>query len=480
LTYKYNAFGDLTSVSDPRGTLRYEFDDAGRRLRLRPDGAAPVDYAYDRGGRLQQIASGPHAVVLTYDRRGLRSTVNLPGGVEARYRHDDAGRVAAITYRQAGRSIGSIEYAYDGGGRVAAIAGSLADVALPAALSRATYRASGQLRQWTNQKLAHDKLGRLTGRNGVRLQWSPDDHLESVQGAGVSAQYEYDALGRRVKATVSGAVWTFMYDGPNVLTVTGPSGTGLLLSGLDVDDYHAWIDAQGARSLIRDRLGSVLALTTGRAIANRVIYEPFGRPAHGLPEILGFLGRPTDPTGLIDMRARLYSPEVHRFLTPDPLADNAVLHPYAYAGNSPAGRVDPTGLLDDDAEQIKDAIAQMNQDILATQMQALEIGLGTSIGAIYQKHHIGTHYKTWGEHLGPLYEKARLGMHSEENFVRLVNHSGPHSDWYHFWVKMELEAATEGLSGYAYRAAFVKRLEEIAAHLKANPGMIHEWWWNLP
>jgi RHS repeat-associated protein len=58
-----------------------------------------------------------------------------------------------------------------------------------------------------------------------------------------------------------------------------------------------------------------------------------------------FASRPHDPaTGLINMRARWYSPEIGRFLSPDPagLVDGTNL--YAYAQNDPVNFFDPSGL----------------------------------------------------------------------------------------------------------------------------------------
>jgi RHS repeat-associated protein len=58
-----------------------------------------------------------------------------------------------------------------------------------------------------------------------------------------------------------------------------------------------------------------------------------------------FASRPHDPdTGLINMRARWYSPDIGRFLSPDPagLVDGTNL--YAYASNDPVDFFDPSGL----------------------------------------------------------------------------------------------------------------------------------------
>lgn len=51
---------------------------------------------------------------------------------------------------------------------------------------------------------------------------------------------------------------------------------------------------------------------------------------------------------LIDLNARLYDPELGKFLSPDPIiadiSDSQAWNPYDYAANNPMSREDPTGL----------------------------------------------------------------------------------------------------------------------------------------
>ena len=59
----------------------------------------------------------------------------------------------------------------------------------------------------------YDLNGNLTS-DGVRAYtWTSENRLSSVTGAGVSASYSYDPLGRRVRKTVSGAVTEFLHAG---------------------------------------------------------------------------------------------------------------------------------------------------------------------------------------------------------------------------------------------------------------------------
>jgi RHS repeat-associated protein len=61
----------------------------------------------------------------------------------------------------------------------------------------------------------------------------------------------------------------------------------------------------------------------------------------------GFTGEPTDPTGLVHLRARSYDPELGRFLNRDPWPGVAqvptTLNRYTYVANNPLRYADPSG-----------------------------------------------------------------------------------------------------------------------------------------
>ncbi|MGH7105061.1 MAG: RHS repeat-associated core domain-containing protein [Acetobacteraceae bacterium] len=54
-------------------------------------------------------------------------------------------------------------------------------------------------------------------------------------------------------------------------------------------------------------------------------------------------GSAAQPSGLYDYRARIYSPTWGRFLQPDPLGYAGGSNLYAYVGNDPLNRTDPSG-----------------------------------------------------------------------------------------------------------------------------------------
>ncbi|HPD46834.1 MAG TPA: RHS repeat-associated core domain-containing protein [Anaerohalosphaeraceae bacterium] len=77
------------------------------------------------------------------------------------------------------------------------------------------------------------------------------------------------------------------------------------------------------------------------------VYDGSGTPldesAYGNPYM--FTGRRyDDETGLYYYRARMYAPDLGRFLQPDPIGYDDGMNMYTYVGNNPTSFVDPFGL----------------------------------------------------------------------------------------------------------------------------------------
>ena len=108
----------------------------------------------------------------------------------------------------------------------------------------------------------------------------------------------------------------------------------------------------GVSTLVADHHG-----TAGLSVANttrqvsRRYTDPYGAPRGTAPAVWagdhGFLDKPVDDTGLVQVGARYYDPTTGRFVSVDPvmdLADPQQWHGYAYANNNPTTWSDPTGL----------------------------------------------------------------------------------------------------------------------------------------
>jgi RHS repeat-associated protein len=84
---------------------------------------------------------------------------------------------------------------------------------------------------------------------------------------------------------------------------------------------------------LADAQGSVLAEVDAAGVMGPVArYAPYGgpRPSSTLPVGVGFTGEWTDPTGLIDLRARSYDPSLQRFLTRDTFGGIPTIPAYSF------------------------------------------------------------------------------------------------------------------------------------------------------
>ncbi len=102
---------------------------------------------------------------------------------------------------------------------------------------------------------------------------------------------------------------------------------------------------------LRASLGSV-SLTTDQsgALVSHARYLPYGQEhwrQGETPTDLGFTGQRNDGFGLMDYKARYYSPYLNRFISPDSIVPNPTnpqnFNHYAYSLNNPVRRSDPTG-----------------------------------------------------------------------------------------------------------------------------------------
>ncbi len=104
----------------------------------------------------------------------------------------------------------------------------------------------------------------------------------------------------------------------------------------------------GATSyFVRDHLGSPCALVDGDTglVEGNYNYLPFGglmRVVEGGDTVYRFTQQEYDEnSGMYNYNARLYNPPLLRFLSPDQIS--SLTSPYAYVGNNPISRTDPSG-----------------------------------------------------------------------------------------------------------------------------------------
>ena len=208
-------------------------------------------------------------------------------------------------------------------------------------------------------ELSYDDIGNLLSEGTSSYGYDVLNRQISLTTLDSSAEYVYDALGRRVAKIVDGVTTYYLYnagyqvieerDAADALQARYSYGSGIdepltMERGGSVYFYH------------RDGLGSVTELSDDSGnLVERYEYDVYGAPtifdsndteqtesAIGNPYL--FTGRRFDPeSGNYYYRARIYSPELGRFLQTDPLGYVDGLNLYAYVGNNPVSWIDPLG-----------------------------------------------------------------------------------------------------------------------------------------
>jgi RHS repeat-associated protein len=170
--------------------------------------------------------------------------------------------------------------------------------------------------------------------------------------------------------------WSFVYDGDGVRTTTSHDTDS---GNISITRYYfggayetrsdgtwkkyysfagqtvAMRDAEGFKYFLTDHLGSVsIVLDENGGILEQQRFLPFGQPRVMSPYLsvastdYTYTGQRDLPdTGLMDYKARFYSPALGRFIQPDTIIPSAAnpqsWNRYSYVTNNPLQYTDPTG-----------------------------------------------------------------------------------------------------------------------------------------
>ena len=187
---------------------------------------------------------------------------------------------------------------------------------------------------------------------------------------GVTANFDYDGGGERVRMTVTQGAATLLtrhYIGRQYEQDVQANIERLYLGG-DAYSAPAVLIREGVGGLwnihylCRDYLGSITHITNGSGnVRQELSYDAWGRLRDPNNQVLfapgsepslllgrGFTGHEHLPWfGLINCNARLYDPAVGRFLSPDPFVQNPLFsqnyNRYSYCWNNPLKYVDEEG-----------------------------------------------------------------------------------------------------------------------------------------
>jgi RHS repeat-associated protein len=391
VTFGYNSLNRLTSTTDVWGqTVGYSYDANGNRTALTVSGAPYATYQFDAVDRLTNIAdSASQNFVYNYDVVNRLTSRTAPNGVTLSFTYDGMGRLTELAHTQAPATLSINQYAYNGANSISSWLGSSGNRSLnydtadrllgvsqiggnesygydgvgnrTSSHLSATYgyQAVNKLSSTTSATYTYNNngnmLSRTDGSGTKNFSWDSENQLKQVTlPGGLSVDYKYDALGRRIQRTTSaGADERFVYDGQDVVEDLDSSltVTTSYLNGLGSDDHLRQTNTtSGVSYFLTDHLGSTSALTdSSGTVVETINNDAFGNSAGSTRTRYTYTGRESDPdTGLFYYRARFYDPELGRFISEDPIGLSGGLNLYRYVSQDPVNKRDPSGLYEID------------------------------------------------------------------------------------------------------------------------------------
>ena len=381
ITRTYDERGRLKTFTTAMGDLiKYKYDANNNLTRLTypPDAAHPsgkqVNYTYNSRNLLQTVTDWSNRVTTyQYDRLGRLTETLRPNGTSNQIAHDAASQLTSIKESAGGKLINYLAFQYDAASQIKSrFRAPLVNSGWQHPTFTATYDDDNRLLTANGLNVVHDDDGNMTSgpitptSGNLTLTYNSRNQLVSD----CTINYTYDAEGRRLTTTTGTS--------PNVaVTRDIIDFNGKLLVRIHPDftkTYYIYglgllYEADGLTNATKthhfDQVGSTLARTddTGKVIG-RAEYSAYGitfwkEGDMATPFLYnGQAGVQTDTNGLLNMRARYYSPYLMRFLNADPIGFSGGPNWFAYADGNPISLNDPFGLC---AGTLKDG-TQVNAD----------------------------------------------------------------------------------------------------------------------
>ncbi len=217
----------------------------------------------------------------------------------------------------------------------------------------------------TTTNYVYDNANRLTSVGGVTYTWDDNGNLLSdgvntytynhtnrltaFSNPQSAVSFGYNGLGDRLRQTANSVTTNYTLDLNAGLTQALADGTNTYLYGQGrIAQYH---DME-KEYFLGDALGSLRQMVnTSGEVTLAKGYEPYGEVLSSTGSgatNYGFTNEYTSQ-GLIDLRARWYSPQIGRFMSSDTWSGNNAkpmsYNSWLYVYGNPINKVDPSGMI---------------------------------------------------------------------------------------------------------------------------------------
>ena len=353
-----------TTFNDSKPVVvNFEYDELGR-LVGKDANSITSSYAYNLQGWLTRSSGHYYSSQLKYyDGSNPSYTGNISewkwGNRSYRFEYDNLGRISDAHYYEGNTlsdDYSEKDISYDLNGNIRSL--TRYDAGVPETLDY-TYT-NGILKAIGNKSIVYDGCGNITfnGRNNLEIDYNFLNlpmRIHSTDGQSV-VNYRYLADGSKFSATddtgegliyIGSLVYRFRngaYELDHAAFSQGFFRKNHLIENHEYVPVYYVCDHLGSPRSLIDHTGELMVLRN---------YYPFGKTWR----------RPTEPVyydyyhfngkeqqtvgdaGLLDYGARFYDPDIARWLTLDPLADNHYnTDPFVFCANNPIKFIDPNGL----------------------------------------------------------------------------------------------------------------------------------------
>ena len=352
-----------TTFNDSKPVVvNFEYDELGR-LVGKDANSITSSYAYNLQGWLTRSSGHYYSSQLKYyDSSNPSYTGNISewkwGNRSYRFEYDNLGRISDAHYYEGNTlcdDYSEKDISYDLNGNIRSL--TRYDAGVPETLDY-TYT-NGILKAVGNKSIVYDGCGNITfnGRNNLEIDYNFLNlpmRIHSTDGQSV-VNYRYLADGSKFSATddtgegliyIGSLVYRFRNGAYELDHAAFSQGffrkNHLSESKKYVPVYYVCDHLGSPRSLI-DHTGELMVLRN---------YYPFGKTWRRSTEPVyydyyhfnGKEQQTVGDAGLLDYGARFYDPDIARWLTQDPQADETFnVSPYTYCANNPIKYIDPNG-----------------------------------------------------------------------------------------------------------------------------------------